>query len=50
MDIADDLQQLDLTKSEVAVYLSLLESGLSIPPQIATATGIARTNCYNILT
>ncbi len=49
MDIADDLKQLDLTKSEIAIYLSLLESGLSTPPQIAKSTEIARTNCYNIL-
>ena len=49
MDIQDDLKQLDLTKSEIAVYLSLLESGLSAPPQVAKSTGIARTNCYNVL-
>lgn len=50
MAIPDHLKELNLTKSESKVYLYLLEQGLSTPPQIARGTGIARTNCYNILT
>ena len=49
MDISEQLKTLDLTKSEIVVYLRLLEFGISTPPQIAKITGIARTNCYNIL-
>jgi len=49
MTIEDQLKELNLTKSECKVYLYLLEDGLSTPPQIARGTGIARTNCYNIL-
>ena len=49
MDISEQLKTLDLTKSEIVVYLQLLEFGISTPPQIAKITGIARTNCYNIL-
>lgn len=44
-----DLKQFGLNKSEAKIYLYLLGSGLSTPPQIAKGTGIARTNCYNIL-
>lgn len=49
MTIQEQLHELQLTKSEIRVYLYLLEQGLSTPPQIARGTGIARTNCYNIL-
>ncbi len=49
MTIEEQLKELNLTKSEIKVYLYLLEQGLSTPPQIARGTGIARTNCYNIL-
>ncbi len=49
MDIKQELQKIGLHKSEIIVYLFLLENGLSTPPQIARGTGIARTNCYNIL-
>ncbi|OGL71845.1 hypothetical protein A3C17_01900 [Candidatus Uhrbacteria bacterium RIFCSPHIGHO2_02_FULL_53_13] len=49
MELIEELKTLDLTKSEIAVYLFLLESGLSTPPQVAKSTGIARTNCYNVL-
>lgn len=49
MELSEQLKSLDLTKSEIAVYLQLLESGVSTPPQIAKITGIARTNTYNIL-
>lgn len=49
MSIEDDLKQFGLQKSEMRVYLYLLENGLSTPPLIAKGTGIARTNCYNIL-
>lgn len=43
------LEELGLTKSESKVYLYLLESGLSTPPQISKGTKIARPNCYSIL-
>ncbi|MBT4857082.1 hypothetical protein HON52_02740 [Candidatus Uhrbacteria bacterium] len=49
MSIQDQLKELSLTKSEIKIYLYLLEMGISTPPQIAKGTGIARTNCYNIL-
>ncbi|HBU27778.1 TPA: hypothetical protein DEB00_01530, partial [Candidatus Uhrbacteria bacterium] len=49
MNIQNELKQLDLTKTEILLYLYLLESGLSTPPQIAKGTGIARTNTYNVL-
>ncbi len=49
MQLIDELKKIGLQKSEIAVYLYLLENGLSTPPAIAKATGIARTNCYNIL-
>jgi len=49
MDIEHQLKELNLTGSESKIYLYLLEQGLSTPPQIAHGTGIARTNCYNIL-
>src|SRR3989338_2234466 len=49
MPLQDDLRLIGLNKSEITVYLHLLEQGLSTPPQLATGTGIARTNCYNIL-
>lgn len=49
MKLEQQLRDLNLNKSEVRVYLYLLEQGLSTPPQIARGTGIARTNCYNIL-
>lgn len=49
MSIESDLKKFGLQKSEIRVYLYLLENGLSTPPSIARGTGIARTNCYNIL-
>lgn len=49
MTIQDDLRHFGLHKSEIKIYLYLLENGLSTPPAIAKGTGIARTNCYNIL-
>ncbi len=45
----EQLKTLGLTNSQIKIYLFLLQNGLSSPPQIAKATGIARTNCYNIL-
>jgi sugar-specific transcriptional regulator TrmB len=44
-----ELQQIGLHKNEALIYQYLLQHGLSSPPQIAKGTGIARTNCYNIL-
>ncbi|MBI2482856.1 hypothetical protein HYV74_01600 [Candidatus Uhrbacteria bacterium] len=49
MDFPPPLKELGLPASEIAVYLYLLEQGLSTPPQIAKGTGIARTHCYGIL-
>lgn len=49
MTIEQQLKQFGLHKTEIAIYLHLLEEGLSTPPQIAKGTGIARTNCYNVL-
>lgn len=49
MTIEQTLHQIGLHKSDIIVYLFLLENGLSTPPQIARGTKIARTNCYNIL-
>lgn len=49
MAIKQQLQQIGLSKSESLLYLYLLEHGLSTPPQIAKGTGMARTNCYNVL-
>ncbi len=50
MDIETGLKNLGLKKSEIAVYLYLLRAGASTPPMIAKGTGIARTNCYRVLT
>jgi predicted transcriptional regulator len=50
MTIEEQLKELNLTKSEIRIYVYLLGEGLATPPQIAKGTGIARTNCYNILT
>ncbi len=49
MGLNNELKELGLQKSEIRVYLYLLESGLSTPPQIAKGTDIARTNCYHVL-
>lgn len=49
MNISSELSTLGLHKSETAVYLYILENGLSTPPAIAKGTGILRTNCYNLL-
>jgi len=50
MPLTVDLVKFGLTPNEAKIYLSLLEFGHASPPQIAKATGIARTNTYNILT
>ncbi|MEK7649089.1 MAG: helix-turn-helix domain-containing protein [Patescibacteria group bacterium] len=49
MSLEDDLKAYGLHRTEIRVYLYLLENGLSTPPAIAKGTGIARTNCYGIL-
>jgi sugar-specific transcriptional regulator TrmB len=48
-EIEANLRKIGLHASEIKVYLAILENGLSTPPQVAKATGIARTNCYAIL-
>src|SRR3989344_175953 len=45
----ENLRKLGLTKSEIRIYLYLLEGGANGPPAIASGTGIARTNCYHVL-
>ncbi len=49
MHISKELKKIGLTRSEIDIYIYLLGQGLSSPPAIAKATGIARTNCYNVL-
>ncbi|MFB6226396.1 MAG: TrmB family transcriptional regulator [Candidatus Paceibacteria bacterium] len=49
MDIYQELSEIGLNKSDIKVYMYLLENGLSYPPQIAKGTGITRTNTYNVL-
>lgn len=49
MDLLSPLHQFGLNRSEIKIYLFLLEQGVCTPPQIAKATGIARTNCYNVV-
>lgn len=49
MELDKDLRAYGLSKSEIKVYLYLLECGLATPPQIAKGTGIARTNTYHLL-
>jgi len=48
-ELKEQLKKFGLHKSESAIYLYLLEQGIATPPQIAKATGIARTNTYNTL-
>src|SRR3989344_5354407 len=47
--VTSSLKLMGLNGSQIKVYLYLLAEGLSTPPQISKGTGIARTNCYNIL-
>ncbi|OGY78787.1 MAG: hypothetical protein A3B74_03285 [Candidatus Kerfeldbacteria bacterium RIFCSPHIGHO2_02_FULL_42_14] len=49
MELQKALKELNLHRSEIKVYLYLLEQGLATPPRIAKSTNIARTHCYNIL-
>jgi len=49
MTLSTNLQEIGLTKSEATIYLYLLKSGSSTPPQIANGTKIARPNCYEVL-
>lgn len=49
MDISQNLKTLGLQQSEIRIYLYIMENGVSTPPQIAKGTGIARTNCYNVV-
>lgn len=49
MSIAQQLKSIGLNHSEVAVYLFLLENGVSTPPIVSRGTKIARTNCYSVL-
>lgn len=48
MQINEELQDLGLSKSEVKVYVYLLEHGLSFTRGIAEGTDISHTNAYNI--
>ena len=49
MGIKAKLEALDLSGSEVRVYLYLTENGVSTPPQVAKATKISLTNIYPLL-
>lgn len=49
VSVHEQLKEVGLHESEIAVYLYLLEQGISTPPQVARGTGIARTHCYGIL-
>lgn len=49
MELENQLKRAGLSKSEIKIYLYILENGVSSPPQIAKTTGIARTNSYHIL-
>ena len=49
MEIQQQLRTLGLHQTEIVIYLFLLKNGLSTPPVVSRETGIARTNCYNIL-
>src|SRR3989344_573125 len=49
MEIKDELKKVGLTGQEIAVYLYLLEQGVSSPPQIAKGTGILRPNTYGTI-
>ncbi len=49
MEVVQQLKQFGLNQSEIAVYLFLLENGVSTPPIVSRGTSIARTNCYNVL-
>jgi sugar-specific transcriptional regulator TrmB len=49
MSIQQQLKSIGLNYSEIAVYLFLLENGISTPPIVSRGTKIARTNCYNVL-
>ena len=49
MEIQQQLRTLGLHQTEIVMYLFLLKNGLSTPPVVSRETGIARTNCYNIL-
>ncbi|OGZ42527.1 MAG: hypothetical protein A3C80_01320 [Candidatus Ryanbacteria bacterium RIFCSPHIGHO2_02_FULL_45_43] len=49
MELGQELKKAGLNSSEITVYLFLLTKGFTSPPEIARGTGIARTNCYNVL-
>lgn len=48
MDIQDKLKQIGLNKSEITIYLYLLESGISSVQNVSRGTNITRTNCYYV--
>lgn len=50
MKYIEDFKKLGLTKQEAAIYLFLLQNGLSSVAQIAKETKITPSNCYNLLT
>ena len=49
MDLTQELKNIGLNKSEIAVYLYLLEHGVSSPAEIANGVQSIRTNTYNVL-
>jgi len=49
MKITDVLAKIGLTDTESALYLFLLENGVSSPPQISRGTGVVRSNAHYVL-
>ncbi len=49
MNLEANLLQFGLSKSEIKVYLFLVEHGQATPPEVALGTKITRTNSYNVL-
>jgi sugar-specific transcriptional regulator TrmB len=49
MNLTNQLKLVGLNKSEIRIYLYILENGLSNPPQVSRGTKITRTNCYHVL-
>lgn len=48
MDIHSKLKQIGLNKSEITIYLYLLENGISSVQNVSHGTNITRTNCYYV--
>ena len=49
MDLEESLQQLGLSPSETAVYLSVVRLGKTLPSRVAKDTGIKRSTVYGLI-